>query len=79
MVLESDQPCCLTLASRRAEQRVTLQLACESARNTQPHMIIENEERGPAVSEQSKRVRTVGMTRTLRKLGYPVERQADPT
>ena len=37
------------------------------------------EERGPAVSEQSKRVRTVLMIRTLRKLGYRVELQADPT
>ena len=37
------------------------------------------EERGPAVSEQSKRVRTVRMIRTLRKLGYRVELQADPT
>ena len=36
------------------------------------------EERGPAVSEQSKRVRTVRMIRTLRKLGYRVELQADP-
>src|ERR1700738_3614927 len=31
------------------------------------------EERGPAVSEQSKRVRTVRMIRTLRKLFTPVE------
>ena len=37
------------------------------------------EERGPSVSEQSKRVRTVRMIRTLRKLGYRVELQADPT
>jgi len=37
------------------------------------------EERGPAVSEQSKRVRTVRRIRTLRKLGYRVELQADPT
>jgi len=37
------------------------------------------EERGPAVSEQSKRVRTLRMIRTLRKLGYQVELQADPT
>ncbi len=36
------------------------------------------EERGPAVCEQSKRVRTVRMIRTLRKLGYRVELQADP-
>jgi transposase len=37
------------------------------------------EERGPAVSEQSKRVRTLRMIRTLRKLGYRVELQADTT
>jgi transposase len=36
------------------------------------------EERGPAVCEQSKRVRTLRMIRTLRKLGYRVELQADP-
>jgi transposase len=36
------------------------------------------EERGPAVCEQSKRVRTSRMIRTLRKLGYRVELQADP-
>src|SRR5882724_2251846 len=36
------------------------------------------EERGPAVCEQSKRVRTVRMIRTLRKLGYRVELQPDP-
>src|SRR6266567_726842 len=36
------------------------------------------EERGPAVCEQSKRVRTVRMIRTLRKLGYRVELQAHP-
>ncbi len=31
------------------------------------------EERGPAVSENSRRVRTSRMIRTLRKLGYRVE------
>ena len=36
------------------------------------------EERGPAVCEQSKRVRTVRMIRTLRKLGYRVELLGDP-
>jgi len=36
------------------------------------------EERGLAVCEQSKRVRTSRMIRTLRKLGYRVELQADP-
>ena len=36
------------------------------------------EERGPAVCEQSKRVRTVRMIQTLRKLGYRVELQAHP-
>src|SRR5438128_3514111 len=37
------------------------------------------EERGPAVCEQSKRVRTDRMIRTLRKLGYRVVLQAHPT
>ena len=36
------------------------------------------EERGPAVCEQSKRVRTVRKIRTLRKLGYRVELLGDP-
>ena len=43
------------------------------------HKNVRYEERGPAVSEQSKRVRTGRMIRTLRKLGYRVELQADPT
>jgi transposase len=43
------------------------------------HKGVRYEERGPAVTEQSKRVRTVRMIRTLRKLGYRVELQADPT
>jgi len=37
------------------------------------HKGIRYEERGPAVSERSKRVRTNRMIRTLRKLGYQVE------
>ena len=37
-----------------------------------------HEERGPAVSENSRRARTSRMIRTLRKLGYRVELQADP-
>src|SRR5467141_22198 len=37
------------------------------------HNGVRYEERGPAVCEQSKRVRTVRMIRTLRKLGYRVE------
>ncbi len=36
------------------------------------------EERGPAVSGNSRRARTSRMIRTLRKLGYRVELQADP-
>jgi hypothetical protein len=36
------------------------------------------EERGPAVSENSKRTRTSRMIRTLRKLGYRVEPLSDP-
>jgi transposase len=43
------------------------------------HKGVRYEERGPAVSEQSQRVRTLRMIRTLRKLGYRVELQADPT
>jgi transposase len=37
------------------------------------HNGVRYEERGPAVSEQSKRVRTQRMIRTLRNLGYRVE------
>ena len=37
------------------------------------HKGIHYEERGPAVSERSKRVRTNRMVRILRKLGYQVE------
>jgi transposase len=37
------------------------------------HKGVRYEERGPAVSEQSKRIRTVRMIRTLRKLGYRVD------
>ena len=36
------------------------------------------EERGPAVSESSRRARTSRMIRTLQKLGYRVELLADP-
>jgi len=36
------------------------------------------EERGPAVSENSRRARTSRMIRTLRKLGYRVELHANP-
>jgi hypothetical protein len=36
------------------------------------------EERGPAVSENSRRARTSRMIRTLRKLGYRVELLGDP-
>jgi transposase len=36
------------------------------------------EERGPAVSENSKRARTSRMVRTLRRLGYRVEPLSDP-
>jgi hypothetical protein len=43
------------------------------------HKDFRYEERGPAVSEQSKRVRAGRMIRTLRKLGYRVELQTDPT
>jgi transposase len=43
------------------------------------HKGVRYEERGPAVSEQSKRVRTLRMIRTLHKLGYRVELQAGPT
>jgi len=37
------------------------------------HNGVRYEERGPAVCEQSKRVRTSRMIRTLRNLGYRVE------
>jgi hypothetical protein len=36
------------------------------------------EERGPAVSEKSRRARTSRIIRTLQKLGYRVELLADP-
>jgi hypothetical protein len=36
------------------------------------------EERGPAVGEKSKRVRTQRMIRTLRNLGYRVEALGNP-
>ena len=37
------------------------------------HKGVRYEERGPAVCEKSKRVRTLRMIRTLRNLGYRVE------
>ena len=37
------------------------------------HKGVRHEERGPAVSEKSRRARTLRMIRTLRNLGYRVE------
>jgi len=42
------------------------------------HRGVRYEERGPAVSEKSKRVRTTRMIRTLRSLGYRVEPLGNP-
>jgi hypothetical protein len=42
------------------------------------HKGVRYEEHGPAVCEQSKRVRTRRMIRTLRNLGYRVEPLANP-
>ncbi|MBZ5684457.1 MAG: transposase [Acidobacteriia bacterium] len=42
------------------------------------HHGVRYEERGPAVCEKSKRLRTVRMIRTLRNLGYRVEPLANP-
>ena len=42
------------------------------------HQGVRYEERGPAVSEQSKRVRTARMIRTLQILGYRVELSGNP-
>jgi len=42
------------------------------------HKGVRYEERGPAVCEKSKRVRTLRMIRTLRNLGYRVEPLANP-
>src|SRR5215467_3782227 len=42
------------------------------------HRKVRYEERGPAVTERSKRVRTARMIRTLRNLGYQVEPLASP-
>jgi transposase len=42
------------------------------------HQGVRYQERGPAVSEQSKRVRTARMIRTLQKLGYRVELSGNP-
>jgi transposase len=43
------------------------------------HKGVRYEERGPSVSEQSKRARTARMIRTLQKLGYRVEPLVNPT
>jgi hypothetical protein len=42
------------------------------------HQGVRYEERGPAVSEESKRVRTARMIRTLQILGYRVELSGNP-
>jgi hypothetical protein len=42
------------------------------------HISIRYEERGPAVSEKSRRIRTSWMIRILRSLGYRVERLGNP-
>jgi transposase len=42
------------------------------------HRKVRYEERGPAVTERSKRVRTARMIRTLRNLGYRVEPLGNP-
>jgi transposase len=42
------------------------------------HKEVRYEERGPAVSEKSRRARTVRMIRTLRNLGYRVEPLGNP-
>jgi len=42
------------------------------------HQGVRYEERGPAVSEQSKRARTARMIRTLQRLGYRVELSGNP-
>lgn len=42
------------------------------------HKGVRYEERGPAVCEKSKRVRTMRMIRTLRNLGYRIEPLASP-
>jgi hypothetical protein len=42
------------------------------------HTGVRCEERGPAVSEKSRRARTVRMIRTLRNLGYRVEPLGNP-
>jgi transposase len=42
------------------------------------HKGVRYEERGPAVSEKSKQMRTTRMIRTLRKLGYRVEPLPNP-
>lgn len=42
------------------------------------HKGVRYEERGPAVSEKSKRARTAKMIRTLQRLGYRVELSGSP-
>jgi hypothetical protein len=42
------------------------------------HQGVRYEERGPAVSEKSKRARTARMIRTLQMLGYRVELSGNP-
>jgi hypothetical protein len=42
------------------------------------HYGVRYEERGPAVCEKSKQLRTMRMIRTLRKLGYRVEPLGNP-
>ena len=42
------------------------------------HKGVRYKERGPAVSEKSRRARTVRMIRTLRNLGYRVEPLGNP-
>ena len=42
------------------------------------HRGVRYEERGPAVSEKSRRVRTARMIRTLQMLGYRIEPRGNP-
>ena len=41
-------------------------------------LLHDHQERGPTVSEQSKRIRTARMIRTLQMLGYRVELSGNP-
>jgi len=43
------------------------------------HQSIRYEERGPAVSQEARKVRARKMIRELRSLGYHVERLSDPS